>query len=140
MNKTIALLSFASCLVAAACGGASPPAATSAAAPASQSTSLDGTSYEVSLEFAGEAPVKDVLSFDRGNFESSACTGLGFPKWTQYRCDREGDAIGFHVETRNPKGPTVEWSGTVQGGTASGKAKRTIDGKTDVGTFQGSAR
>ena len=48
--------------------------------------------------------------------------------------------IAFTVETHNPKGPVVEWTGSVEGGVASGKARRTIDGKVAVGTFSGSTK
>jgi hypothetical protein len=137
MNRTIPTLASILFVSLAACAGEAPPAS----APTAQATApLDGTSYEVSLEFSGEAPVKDVLTFDRGKFESSACTSLGFPKWTDYRAERTGSAVAFHVETHNPKGPVVEWDGTVEANVASGKAKRTIDGKTDLGTFRGAAR
>jgi hypothetical protein len=141
MNRIVNTVTFASSLLfAVACGAASAPAAAPSASPAAPS--LDGTSYEVTLAFPGEPPLKDVLTFQSGAFESSACTSLGFPKWTDYRAQRSGDGSGiaFHVETHNPKGPSVEWEGTVQGGAASGKAKRTIDGNTALGTFQGVAR
>ncbi len=138
MNRTICALLFALVSPLIACASESPvpamPPTAQAKAP------LDGTSYEVSLEFAGEAAIKDTLTFDSGKFESSACTSIGFPKWTDYQAQRAGGAIAFHVETRNPKGPVVLWDGTVEGGAASGKAKRTIDGKTDLGTFHGAAR
>jgi hypothetical protein len=140
MKSTIVITLVGSLLVAACGGAAAPPAmsATPGATPA-QAT-LDGTSYDVTLEFPGETPMKDVLRFDRGGFESTACTALGFPKWTQYQAARDGDAISFKVETHNPKGPVVEWAGSVEGAVAQGKAKRTIDGKTDVGTFRGASR
>lgn len=140
MNRTIASLSVSCAVLALACAAAPTPSPASAPAASPAAALLDGTSFEVTLAFSGEAPLKDTLTFDRGHFESSACTGLGFPKWTQYRAERTGDAVAFEVEAHNPKGPVVEWSGTVQGAVASGKAKRTIDGKTDVGSFQGSAR
>ena len=137
MNRSIHAIALSS-LLALACGGASSsPAAPTGAAAA---PALDGTSYEVTLEFPGEAPLKDVLSFDSGRFESSACTALGFPKWTEYRVERAGGGVAFHVETHNPGGPSVEWDGTVSGAVASGKAKRTIDGRTVLGTFHGSTR
>jgi hypothetical protein len=123
-----------------ACGGAAPAAATAPGASAATPTSLDGTSVAVDLIFEGEAPVKDVLSFDKGQFESSACTSLGFPKWTPYRAERSGSGIAFTVETHSPKGPVVEWTGSVEAGAASGKARRTIDGKVVVGTFSGSTK
>jgi hypothetical protein len=138
MNRTIYALVLASLSPLIACAGESPAPATPPMAQAK--APLDGTSYEVSLQFAGEAPVKDTLTFDSGRFESSACTSLGFPKWTEYQAERAGSAIAFHVETHNPKGPVVLWDGMVEGGAASGKAKRTIDGKTDLGTFRGPAR
>jgi hypothetical protein len=138
MNRFIHAAAFSSCLAVAACGAASPSPSVPPSAPAA--ASLDGKSYEVNLQFPGEAPIKDVLSFDSGKFESSACTSLGFPKWTDYRAEPNGGAIAFHVETHNPKGPSVEWDGTVAGASAAGKAKRTIEGKTDLGTFAGSAR
>jgi hypothetical protein len=139
MNRFLHVLAFASIVPVVACGGEAPPPATPAAASQTRAP-LDGTSYEVSLEYPGEAPVKDVLTFDSGRFESSACTSFGFPKWTDYRAEKTGAAIAFHVETHHPKGTVVEWEGTIEGGTASGKTKRTMDGKSDTGTFRGPAR
>jgi hypothetical protein len=138
MNRTIVSLVLSISALALACGSAAP--APAAAPTAVSPASLDGKAYGVTLSFDGEAPISDVLSFDKGRFESSACTSLGFPKWTDYQSQCDGSAVSFHVETHNPKGPTIEWDGTVSGSTASGKAKRTIDGKVAMGTFRGDQR
>jgi hypothetical protein len=136
MNRFHVSIATCASFLVLACGAATP------APPAAPDSppSLDGSSYEVTLEFPGESPLGDVLTFDSGRFESTACTALGFPKWTDYRASRDAKGVAFHVETHNPKGPTVEWDGTVDGRAASGKAKRTIDGKVALGTFHGVAR
>jgi hypothetical protein len=139
MIRTIASLAVVSSLVL-GCGGAAPTAASPSAAGASAPTTLDGTSYTVDLVYEGEAPIKDVLTFDRGNFESSACTSHGFPKWTPYTAERSGSGIAFQVETHNPSGPVIQWTGSIDGSAASGKMRRTIDGKVATGTFSGSVK
>jgi hypothetical protein len=134
MNRTI-LLVIALAAPAVGCAAKPTPAAPSSASAAP----LDGTAYRVSLEFPGEAPVEDTLRFDAGRFESTACTSLGFPRWTEYRAEPAGAAIAFHVVTHDPRGPEVQWDGTIERGVASGQAKRTLEGKTDLGTFRGQA-
>jgi hypothetical protein len=123
----------------AACGAsattATPPVtAMQGAAP------LDGAAYDVTLEFPGEAPQKDTLSFTSGSFESSACTSLGFPRWTAYQARNDGGSVAFDVRTLHPEGTTVEWHGTVRGDGIEGTANRTMKGKTAAGTFRGISR
>jgi hypothetical protein len=101
---------------------------------------LDGTSYEVTLAFPGEAPLKDTLDFQGGRFESTACTAVGFPKWTEYRSTSDGRAIAFEVATHHPEGSTMQWAGTIASGAAEGTAKRTMQGTVATGTFRGFAR
>ncbi len=136
-TQTFVFIAAAS-LTLAACGAgaasAPPAAAASSSAPA-----LDGAAYDVMLEFPGEAAVKDTLSFTSGRFESSACTSVGFPKWTDYHSRLDGGNIAFDVTTHHPEGSTVEWHGTVRGDTIEGTANRSMKGKTSAGTFRGSA-
>ena len=131
---TIATLSLS--LV--ACG-AGAPTTPPAAVASSGAPTLDGAAYDVMLEFPGEAPVKDTLSFTSGRFESSACTSLGFPKWTDYQSRTDGGKLAFDVTTRAPEGTSVEWHGTVHGDVIEGTANRSMKGKTSAGTFRGNA-
>jgi hypothetical protein len=126
--------------VSAACGGAA--SATSPAAPAAESTpatstSLDGQSYEVTLLFPGEAPIKDTLRFTDGKFESTACTSLGFPQWSDYSAKGASGSVAFQAVTHHPAGATMEWSGTSVSGSIEGSAKRTMNGQVALATFRG---
>ncbi|MGH7434099.1 MAG: hypothetical protein ACRENE_00325 [Polyangiaceae bacterium] len=140
MNRIIATLTVASSILLVACGGGTPAAVTSPGTTAQAPASLDGTSFAVDLVYEGESPIKDVISFDKGQFESSACTSHGFPKWTPYKAERSGTSIAFTVETHNPNGPVIQWTGSIDGAVASGRMQRTIDGKVALGTFRGSAK
>jgi hypothetical protein len=135
-------IAFVSTLV--ACGGAaadSPPVSPSAAADAPLAASLDGRSYEVTLDIPDSTPVKDTLRFDRGRFESTACTALGFPEWSDYSTRSESDGVVFHVLAKHPSGTTMNWNGSVQrGGSVEGTADRNMNGKTDRIRFKGSLR
>jgi hypothetical protein len=122
-----------------ACAASSAPARGSTV-PSSERVVLDGTAYEVTLTFPGEPPVKDTLDFEAGRFESTACTSIGFPKWTEYRSRADGAAIAFEVATRHPEGTTMQWAGTVASGAAEGTAKRTMGGTIANGTFRGAVR
>ena len=122
------------------CGASATPAPEGVTPSSGQATVLDGTSYEVTLAFPGEAPLKDTLDFEGGRFESTACTAVGFPKWTEYRSTSAGKAIAFEVATHHPEGSTMQWAGTVASGAAEGTAKRTMQGTVATGTFRGVAR
>jgi hypothetical protein len=127
------VLAFVSTLL--ACGGASvasPPASVPAASP------LDGRSYDVTLEIPGAPAQKDALNFADGRFESTACTSLGFPKWSDYAAHREADATTFHALAKHPSGTTMDWNGSVHGDAVEGTAIRTMNGKSDALTFKGS--
>jgi hypothetical protein len=119
--------------------GCGAGAATAPAAATPGAATLDGAAYDVMLEYPGETPLKDTLSFTSGRFESSACTSHGFPKWTDYQARTEAGSVAFDVTTHHPEGTTVEWHGTVHGDAIEGTANRTMKGKTEAGTFRGSA-
>ncbi|MBV9946923.1 MAG: hypothetical protein JOZ69_08755 [Myxococcales bacterium] len=127
-----------------ACGGAAAgtpavgPAAATADAPAA--APLDGRSYEVTLDIPGSGPVKDTLRFERGRFESKACTALGFPEWSDYAARTEREAVAFHVLAKHPAGTTMDWNGSVQEGAVEGTADRIMNGKIDHIRFKGSLR
>jgi hypothetical protein len=119
-----------------ACGGASvsaPPA--SASAPAA--SLLDGRSYDVVLEAPEAPPIKDALHFANGRFESTACTSLGFPKWSEYVAQADGDATTFHGLAKHPSGTTMDWNGSIKGDAVEGTALRTMNGKSDTLKFKG---
>ncbi len=139
-------LAFVSILV--ACGGSSATNPTPSAPTGTTTTttggmassapsSIDGKSYDITLSIPGENPEKDTLNFAQGKFESAACTPLGFPKWTDYAASPEGDGTTFHVTTHHPSGTVMEWRGTTHGDTVEGTATRTMNGKTETGTFKG---
>jgi hypothetical protein len=129
-TRTIASIAALSLSLAACGAGAAsePPAAVAS----SNAPALDGAAYDVTLEYPGEAPMKDTLNFASGRFESTACTSHGFPKWTDYQSRTDGGNIAFDVTTHHPEGTTVEWHGTVHGGVIEGTANRSMKGKTDV--------
>jgi hypothetical protein len=123
-----------------ACGattGTATPSPT-VAAPGATNPALDGRAYEVVLAFPDAPPQKDTLRFANGKFESTDCTTLGFPQWSDYTAQAAGDAIPFHVLAKHPSGTTMDWSGTVKGDAVDGTVHRAMNGKTDVLTFKGS--
>jgi hypothetical protein len=120
----------------AGCGGAT----TGPTTPASGASPLDGTAYEVTLAFPGEAPVKDTLRFQAGHFESTACTAVGFPEWSDYRAQIDAGAIAFAVLARNPDGTTMDWKGTVSGDAVEGTATRTLAGQASTASVHGTRR
>lgn len=126
----------------AACGGAHAPDA-SASSPTSGTLSagaLDGKRFDVTLSFPGEAAQTDTLSFEAGRFESTLCTSIGFPQWTDYRATSAAGGADFEVTTHHPSGTTLVWKGRASAGGVEGRATRTRDGKTEEGTFTGSSR
>jgi hypothetical protein len=139
ITSTVSSLVLGLSLALAGCAGAAPNAAAPNAVPASASV-LDGSTYDVVLDMPGEDPIKDTLTFNAGRFESSVCTGFGFPKWSEYRAQRDADAIAFALVTHHPDGGSVEWNGSVKGSSVTGTAKRTMNGKTVSGSFKGNAR
>jgi hypothetical protein len=125
-----------------ACGGAAATNSPGAASPASaapESAGLDGKSFQVMLQIPDANAVADTLRFDRGQFESTACTGMGFPQWSQYAAQPDGETVAFHVLTKHPSGTTMDWNGRIKGRDVEGTANRTMNGKTEVLTFKGSA-
>jgi hypothetical protein len=136
-KRTVLILVVMTSLV--ACGGGiDSTAPSSAPGPSPTSTALDGRSYDVTLEAPDEAPKKDTLRFSSGKFESSACTALGFPEWSDYAAQAKGNEIAFQATTRHPSGTTLSWNGSIQGDAVDGTANRTMNGKTDVLHFKGS--
>ena len=124
-----------------ACGGTtSPPVAAPTSTTGAAANTLDSKSYEVTVDFPGEKPVSDTLSFTGGKFESTACTTRGFPKSTEYTTAQTADGPQFEVTTRHPNGTSVEWKGAVKGDAVEGTAVRTMNGKTDKGTFKGAIK
>jgi hypothetical protein len=128
-----------------ACGGATAggaPGGSPAALSASSSSAgaLDGRSYEITLEVPGEPAVKDTLLFANGQFESTACTSLGFPKWSTYAARADGEAIGFQGLAKHPSGTTMDWNGKAKSDRVEGTAMRTMNGKTDALRFEGRLR
>ncbi len=142
MNRTtITLATFALVTSTLACGGTTNPAGAAAPTNAAVGTAtLDGKSYEVTLSIPGEQPQKDTLVFNGGKFESTACTGFGFPRWTEYTASGDPSAIAFHVVTHHASGGSIDWNGVVHSDSIEGKGARTMNGKTDLGTFSGSLK
>jgi hypothetical protein len=133
---------LATCL--AACGGTAatgaPPATASDTAHGARTPALDGRSFDVTLESADSQPVKDTLVFQGGRFESTACTSLGFPQWSDYAAGTDGSATTFRGMAKHPSGATMDWNGKVVGDAVEGTALHTTNGKTSTMTFKGSAR
>ena len=137
MNRTLfAPLAVALGLTLAGCAGSTQ----GAAAPAAAIAPLDGTSYEVTLAFPGESPMKDTLRFAGGRFESTACTAVGFPQWSDYDAKVEPGAIEFSVLAKSADGTTMDWKGTVKGGNVEATAVRTMSGKTSTASVSGVKR
>ena len=124
-------------LAAVACGSPSSRAPAASAVTTTSATSLDGATYDVSLAFPGEAPISDSLVFVNGKFESTACTSMGFPEWTNYEARAERGGTSFAVTTHNPGGASIEWTGTVRAGAVEGSLVRTMNGQRAVGHFKG---
>ena len=126
------------------CAGASatssPSATPSTAAAGAEASSLDGRAFDVTLQTPESPALSDTLRFANGKFESTACTTMGFPEWSDYLARRDVDAIAFHVLTKHPSGTTMDWNGNVKGDAVDGTATRTMNGKTDVLRFKGSLR
>jgi hypothetical protein len=124
-----------------ACGGAATAPGPASPAPAApESAGLDGRSFQVTLLMPDAPAVADTLRFSSGRFESTACTNLGFPQWSEYVARPEGEGVAFHALTKHPSGTTMDWNGRIKGGEVEGTANRTMNGKTDVLTFKGSAK
>jgi hypothetical protein len=130
-----------------ACGGAAqsgalgqPSAPASASSEAFRAGALDGRSFEVVLEMPDAPAIPDTLHFVNGKFESTACTTLGFPQWSEYNAGTSGDGIAFHVLAKHPSGTAMDWNGTVKGERVDGTANRTMNGKTEAVRFKGSLR
>ncbi len=84
--------------------------------------------------------MKDTLHFVNGQFESSACTPLGFSKWSDYAAHPEGDSIAFHALAKHPSGSTMDWKGSIKSDAVEGTATRTMNGKTEDLKFKGAFR
>jgi hypothetical protein len=139
-TKTIASLTslcpiLAIAFLSAGCAGV-PSTPQGAAAP-SGASALNGTAYQVTLSFPGEAPVNDTLRFEHGRFESTACTAVGFPQWSDYTTTAEAGSIAFAVLAKNADGTTLDWRGTVHGDVLDATATRTMSGKTATGSAHG---
>jgi hypothetical protein len=119
------------------CAEATATGPRDAAAPADGFV-LEGRSYDVTLAFPGETAVIDRLVFESGKFESTACTGVGFPRWSEYQGRDEHGAMEFHVVARHPDGTTMEWHGTADANAVLGTATRNVEGRAVVGSFRGS--
>ncbi len=140
MNRTtIPLAAFALVTSTFACTGTANPVGP-AAPTGSAAGALDGKSYEIKLSVAGEQLHDDTLVFDGGKFESTACTGFGFPQWTDYTTSGDPSAIAFHVVTHHPSGDSIDWNGIVRSDSIEGKGAHTMNGKTDFETFSGSLK
>lgn len=141
MNSQIRMsLVLAVSLAVAACGGASANAPAAVTTTTAGAFSLDGATYDVTLVFPGEPSVQDTLRFANGKFESSACTPLGFPQWSDYRVRVESGASSFDVTAQHPAGTTMEWRGTIKEGAVEGTATRTMNGQRSVAHFKGAQR
>ena len=131
--KSVSIL-FAACIALAACASTAP---SPAAPPGATLGPLDGTTYDVTLAFPNQTPMKDTIRFREGRFESTACTAVGFPQWADYRANAEAGAIAFAVVTRNPDGTTMDWKGSVQGDVVEGTATRTQTGGSSTAVVRG---
>jgi len=118
------------------CGAASP----SASGPVASAAPLDGNAYEVTLAFPGEAPVQDTLRFQAGRFESTACTAVGFPQWSDYHAQVDAGAVAFAAVTRSADGTTMDWKGTVTGQAVEGTATRSLSGRIATASVRGARR
>jgi hypothetical protein len=134
IRTTLASLSLALGLALTACGGAAPSPSTPAGSSAAP---LDGSSFDVTLAFPGEAPVKDTLRFAGGRFESTACTSVGFPQWSEYSAKGDGGAVAFTAQAKSADGATMDWKGTVNGGSVEATAVRTMGGKSATASVSG---
>ncbi len=117
-------------------GNAMPASTTTTTTGAVSSPGLDGKSYDVVLELAGEQPLKDSLRFSNGKFESTACTAVGFPEWTDYTVTPRRDRTTFHVVTTNPEGVTMDWTGRSTPNGIEGSVVRVAEGRMVTGHFQ----
>jgi hypothetical protein len=120
--------------------GTTDGAAHTADPPSAPLPILDGRSYEVTLEIPDSSPVKDTLIFANGKFQSTACTSLGFPQWSDYTAQPDTGAVAFHALAKHSSGTTMDWNGKIEGDLVSGMANRTRNGKTDVIRFRGPRR
>ncbi|HXX70284.1 MAG TPA: hypothetical protein VEK07_24100 [Polyangiaceae bacterium] len=132
------VLALIGCLVGCSGAAASSPAAMPIPAARADPATLDGRSFDVTLEIPDSTPVKDTLRFDHGNFESTACTALGFPQWSPYVVQADSDQLAFHALAKHPSGTTMDWKGGIKGSAVEGTANRNMSGKTDLIRFRGS--
>ena len=119
-------------------GGATAIAGCASQSSSSRSHELDGTAYDVALRPDGQEPMRDRLIFDRGEFESTVCTGAGFRKSAYTESSAEG-AKAFAVQCDSPSMGHNDWHGTLVGEHIEGTLVRTPkDGGTPIHcTFAG---
>lgn len=124
IRKTLAVL--AAVVVAAAVWAAAP---------------LDGKSFTGDLVEHGKTKGDpDTFVFKGGTFRSVACDAYGFGD-APYTVSQDHGKTVFTAVTKNTKGDTMSWKGTVDGAMISGTAQMTSGGKPATSfTFKASAK
>ncbi len=98
---------------------------------------LDGQAFVI------EGEKNEVLSFENGEFNSSACEKYGFGK-ANYTTHATGEGTAFTANTSSAKHGNMVWTGTVAGDTVKGSYTWTKQGwfrtKTKTKEFTGALK
>jgi len=80
---------------------------------------LGHTTWWVELKPQGQSPMPDLLTFERGKFDSYVCKAYGFGNG-KYTTARQGKAETFAATTKSNTQGVMEWKGSVEGDGISG--------------------
>ena len=99
---------------------------------------LDGKTYAGEIKSqSSEKPDADNFIFNHGTFRSTACDDFGYTA-APYSTGMKGGQTTFHAETRNSRGASIAWNGSISGDEISGTAVMTdSEGEKTNMTFKG---
>ena len=88
---------------------------------------LDGRSFTGTYEENGQT-MTDTLEFRDGHFRSYGCDMYGFDH-PSYTATQNGDEISFTADAHSAKEGVMQWTGSVKGGTLTGRYVWTKEGQ-----------
>ena len=102
---------------------------------------LDGKTFTGPMGPKGSETSRgdDTVTFKRGKFNSSICAQFGYSDG-KYKTETKDGALEFTARTKNKKGDTMDWKGTVKDGKLDATAVTTEDGATDESWFKGTLK
>ena len=101
---------------------------------------LDGKTFAGEIKEGDSKPDPDTFEFKNGTFHSTACDEYGY-KVGEYNASENNGKISFNAHTKNDKGATIAWNGTVHGTAISGTAVMTdTTGEKTTMAFNGTLK